>query len=240
MPDRSPGAGVPWKWTAAVMAFIALAAAWYVLPVEEWAGAFDHFIRQQGARGVLVFAVAYVAATVLLVPGWPLTVIGGLAYGVAGGFPLVLVSATVGATLAFLVSRYLLRPTVEKKAGERVLLKAIDRAVSENGWRVVGLLRLSPVVPFNLQNYLYGVTGIRFWHYVAATFVGMMPGTLMYVYLGAVGKVAIGGGDAGGGALKWTFFAAGFLATIAVAVVVTRRARRELDRLIAEDREADS
>ena len=222
------------------MAFIALAAAWYVLPVEQWAAAFDHWIRQQGARGALVFALAYVAATVLLMPAWPLTVVGGLAYGVAVGFPLVLVSATVGATLAFLVSRHLLRQTVEEKAGQRALFKAIDRAVSDSGWRVVGLLRLSPLVPFNLQNYLYGVTGIRFWHYVAATFVGMMPGTLMYVYLGAVGKVAIGGGEAGGGALKWAFFAAGFLATIAVAVVVTRRARRELDRIIAGNREAES
>ncbi|HUO81737.1 MAG TPA: TVP38/TMEM64 family protein [Gammaproteobacteria bacterium] len=235
MPDRNRSAGLPWKWMAAAIALVALAAAWYVLPVEEWVAAFDRWIRHQGVRGGLVFAIVYVAATVLLMPAWPLTVVAGLAYGVAVGFPLVLVSATVGATLAFLVSRHLLRAPVEKKVGEQALFRAVDRAISDRGWRVVGLLRLSPVVPFNVQNYLYGVTGIRFWHYVAATFVGMMPGTLMYVYFGAAGKAAIGGGAADAGALKWTFFAAGFVATVAVVVIITRRARQELDRIIDED-----
>lgn len=235
MPDNKSN-GLPWKWIIAGAAVIAVAVAWYFLPLKEWAGSFEQWIQGLGVWGGVVFAGAYVLATVLLVPAWPLTVVGGLAYGVAIGFPLVLVSATVGATLAFLVSRYLLREQVENKAGERDLFKAVDRAVSDKGWRVVGLLRLSPVVPFNLQNYLYGVTGIKFWHYVAATFVGMIPGTLMYVYLGAAGMAAVGsaGESGGGGALKWTFFGAGLVATIIVAVLVTRKARAELDNIIDE------
>ncbi|MGH8495126.1 MAG: TVP38/TMEM64 family protein [Gammaproteobacteria bacterium] len=227
--------GTRWRWIVGVAAFAAVAAAWYFLPLDEWAAAFDQWIRRLGVWGGVVFAGAYVLATVLVMPAWPLSVIAGLAWGVAIGFPLVLVSATCGATLAFLVSRYLLREQVEHKAGQYRLFKAIDRAVSDQGWRVVGLLRLSPVVPFNLQNYLYGITGIRFRHYVAATFIGMIPGTLMYVYFGAAGMAAIGGGESGGGGLKWSLFAAGLVATVAAAVIVTRRARQELDRIIDEE-----
>ncbi|MBA3563027.1 MAG: TVP38/TMEM64 family protein [Gammaproteobacteria bacterium] len=235
--DEAGTTGLPWKWIAGGIVVLALAAAWYFLPVEEWAAAFDQWIQQLGVWGGVVFAAVYVLATVLVMPAWPLTVVAGLAYGVAIGFPLVLVSATVGATLAFLVARYLLRQQVEKKLGERNLFRAVDRAISDKGWRVVGLLRLSPVVPFNLQNYLYGITGIRFWHYVAATFIGMMPGTLMYVYFGAAGMAAVGGGSESGegDTLKWSFFAAGLVATIVVAVIVTRRARQELDKIIDED-----
>lgn len=235
--DPSRSNGPPWGWILGGITIAALAAAWYFLPVEDWAAAFDEWIRRLGFWGGAAFAAAYVVATVLLVPAWPLTVVAGLAYGVLIGFPLVLVSATAGATLAFLVSRYVLRRQVEKKTGERKLFKAIDRAITEQGWRVVGLLRLSPLVPFNLQNYLYGVTGISLAHYVAASFVGMMPGTLMYVYLGAAGKAVVGdGGDTGtAGALKWSLFGAGLIATMVVAVMVTRRARQELDKIIDQE-----
>ncbi|CAN5141726.1 hypothetical protein BH24PSE2_BH24PSE2_05070 [soil metagenome] len=226
-----------WKWLIGGAALIVLFIVWYLLPLGEWAAAFDRWIRQFGIWGGVVFAAVYIVATVLLVPAWPLTIVAGLVYGVLIGFPLVLGAATVGATLAFLVSRHLLRKQVEKKAAERDLFRAVDRAISDKGWRVVGLLRLSPVVPFNLQNYLYGITGVSFWHYVAATFVGMMPGTLMYVYLGAAGMAAVGGGDSSeGSALKWTFFGAGLIATIIVAVIITRRARQELDEIIDEKR----
>lgn len=227
--------GTAWRWIAGTGALIALAVAWYFLPLEEWITAFDRWIRGLGLWGGLAFAGAYVLATVLVMPAWPLTVLAGLAWGVSVGFPLVLVSATLGATLAFLVSRYLLREQVRDRAGRYRIFQAIDRAISARGWRVVGLLRLSPVVPFNLQNYLYGITGIRFMHYVAATFVGMMPGTLMYVYFGAAGMAAVGGERSGGGALKWSFFSAGLVATVAAAVMITRKAREELDRIIAEE-----
>jgi uncharacterized membrane protein YdjX (TVP38/TMEM64 family) len=113
---------------------------------------------------------------------------------------------------------------------QRPRFKAVDQAVTENGWKVVMLLRLSPVVPFNLQNYFFGVTDIKFWHYVAATFVGIMPGTALYVYLGAIGAAA-GGAGSQGGAFKWTFFGVGLLATIVVTVLITRKAKARLDEL---------
>ena len=234
--------GLPWKRVLGGVALVAVALAWFVLPLEEWVRAFDRWIEQAGVWGGFIFAGVYIVATVLVAPAWPLTVIAGLAYGVMIAFPLVLVSATVGATLAFLLSRYLFRDQVAKRARRYDLFRAVDRAISDNGWRVVGLMRLSPIVPFNLQNYLYGITDLRLRHYVPATFVGMIPGTLMYVYLGAAGMAAFGGvgGTGEGSVLKWILFGVGFVATIAVVVIVTRRARQELDRIIDADGKAAS
>ncbi len=99
----------------------------------------------------------------------------------------------------------------------------------------MGLLRLSPLVPFNLRNYIYGLTDIKFWHYVAATFFGIMPGSLMYVYFGAAGKAALAGGDGGDPVLRWSLFGAGLVATIIVTVLVTRKARAKLDEMGLEE-----
>ena len=173
----------------------------------------------------MLFAAVYVVGTVLLVPGSVLTFAGGLAFGLGIGFPLVMVSATIGATRAFLVARYLVHNKVESLMQERPKFKAIQSAVGEGGWKVVALLRLSPVLPFNLTNYFYGITDLKLLEYVAATFVGIMPGTLLYVYLGAAGKAASGGGVS---TLEWGFFALGLVATVAVAVFVTKKAKAKL------------
>ena len=217
-----------WKWIAAALVLIALVAAWFLLPVKEWSESFQAWIKELGVLGVVVFAVVYVVATVLMVPVSVLTIGAGLAFGLAIGFPVVVVAATIGATLAFVIARYLVHERVESLVAKRPKLKAVNAAVSEGGWKIVGLLRLSPVLPFNVQNYLYGVTDIKLAHYVPATFVGIMPGTLLYAYLGAAGKAATSGG---GGPLQWTFFGVGLLATAIVTVYVTRQARQKLQQL---------
>lgn len=135
--------------------------------------------------------------------------------------PVVLAGATAGAALAFLVSRHLLQDRVRTLVQRRPSLAVVDRAVTQEGWRIVGLLRLSPLVPFNLQNYFFGVTRIGFWPYVAATAVGIAPGAVLYVYLGVIGRSA----GAGGGPVKWAFLAAGLVATAAAAALVGRTAR---------------
>jgi uncharacterized membrane protein YdjX (TVP38/TMEM64 family) len=214
-----------WKWVVGVVVLTALIVGWFFLPVKEWSDSFQSGIKDLGAWGVLIFGVVYIVATVFLVPVSVLTVIAGLAFGVAIGFPLVVVSATIGATLAFLVARYLMHKRVESLVAKRPKFKAVNQAVSEGGWKIVGLLRLSPLLPFNLQNYFYGITDVKLVQYVPATFVGIMPGTLLYVYLGAAGKVA---SREGGGPLQWTFFAVGLIATVAVAVFVTKKAKEKL------------
>lgn len=225
----------PWKWVIIIIAVIALFASWFLLPLDDWIQSLNNWVKDLGAVGYLIFAAIYIIATVILVPGSILTLAAGLTFGL-WGFPLVVVSATIGATLAFLVGKYLARDAVESRFGEDDRFKALDSAVSEDGWKIVGLLRLSPLIPFNLQNYFYGLTKIKFIHYVIATFFGIMPGSLMYVYFGAVGKAAIGGGGEGGNPiLKWSLFAVGLIATIVVTVLVTRKAKAKLDEIGLED-----
>ncbi|MEO8128913.1 MAG: TVP38/TMEM64 family protein [Bryobacteraceae bacterium] len=158
---------------------LALAAGSWLLPVREWANGFQRWIEGLGAFGFVAFAAVYIVATVLLVPVSVLTVVAGLAFGVVAGFPLVVLSATIGATLAFLVARYWLHDRVNALVGKRPGLKAVNQAISEEGWKIVALLRLSPVLPINLQNYFYGVTDVKLIHYIPATFLGILPGTLL-------------------------------------------------------------
>ena len=210
-------------WIAAgVVLLAALTAGWIVLPIKEWIEAFQDWIKGLGAWGVAAFVVVYIVAVVLLVPASALTLAAGLAFGV-WGFPLVVAAATIGAGLAFLVARYMARDKVKKFVDQRPKLKAVDQAVTEGGWKIVGLLRLSPLVPFNLQNYLFGVTDIGFYPYIATTFLGIIPGSLLYVLLGALGH------DNGKGAVwKWAFFAVGILATAITAVIIARKAKAKL------------
>ena len=215
----------PWQWALGALLLAALVAGWLLLPIKEWSDTFQSWIKDLGPWGWVIFAAVYIVGTVLLVPVSVLTIAAGLAFGLAIGFPLVVVSATIGATLAFLVARYLAHDKVESLMQKRPKFKAIQSAVSEGGWKVVALLRLSPVLPFNLQNYFYGITDVKLLEYVPATFVGIMPGTLLYVYLGAAGKAASG---EGGSTLKWVFFAIGLVVTVAVAVFVTKKAQAKL------------
>lgn len=202
----------------------ALLALSWLFPVQAWVQAFAAWIGGMGAWGVLIYGAAYAGALVVLLPAAPFTIGAGLIYGL-WGFPLALGSATLGASLAFLVSRHLVRGRVARLIANRPGLRAVDRAVAEEGWRVVVLLRLSPLVPFNLQNYACGASSIGFWPYVAATGAGIAPGCLLYVYLGVAGRAG-----SGGGALRWALVALGLLATVAVTLLVGRRARAVLAR----------
>ena len=186
----------------------------------------ERWIAGLGIWGVALFALVYILAIISLAPEWPLTIVAGLLYGVWGAATTV-VRARIGASVALLIARYVARAEVHPLLERRRIFSAIDDAVAEEGWKIVALLRLSPLVPFNLQNYLFGVTVISFRHFVAATFAGIMPGTVLYVYLDALGR-ATASGRASVGTLKWAFFAAGLLATVVVVVLVTRKAMAKL------------
>ena len=199
-------------------------AAGWVGRVREWVAAF-------GPAAPLVYGLIYVLAVVLLIPGSSLTIGAGFAFGLGLGTLVVTVSANVGAALAFLLGRYLLRRRVERWLQGREKLSAVDRAVGSQGWRVVALTRLSPAFPFNVQNYFYGLTGVRFWAYVLASLFAMLPGTLLYVYIGVAGAEVA---SAIGGAVSWghaVLLVAGLLATLLLLVLVTRVAKRELEKV---------
>jgi uncharacterized membrane protein YdjX (TVP38/TMEM64 family) len=186
------------------------------------------------------FAALYVAATVLFVPGLLITMAAGVLFGVVKGTAVVSLASVVGASLAFLIGRYLARDRVAKKIERHERFKSIDDAVAQDGARIVFLLRLSPVFPFNLLNYALGLTRIRFWHYVGASWIGMLPGTVMYVYLGSLAgslaSLAVGGQEKT--TLQWVLYGVGLLATIVVTVYVTRLAKRALNSELVEPQPA--
>lgn len=217
---RRPGWLAGWLgWIAVGALLIAIGAGWYLLPVGDWLGALRGWIADLGLIGVVLFAAIYAIGTVFLMPGSVLTITAGFAYGF-WGLPIVLVAATIGASLAFLVGRYAVRDRVRRLLETRRNIAAIDNAIAAEGWKIVLLLRLSPLIPFNLQNYVFGITAIPFPHYLAATFAGIIPGTALYVYIGALGDMAAGAGPA-----TWAIFGFGLLATAFVVVLVTRKAR---------------
>jgi uncharacterized membrane protein YdjX (TVP38/TMEM64 family) len=178
----------------------------------------------------VLYGVIYVAAVLVLAPAEIMSIAGGLIFGL-WGIPLVIVSATIGAMAAFLISRYFLRAKVGEIAQRYPVFAAIDRAVSEEGWKLVLLLRLNPLVPFNLQNYAFGATDIALRSYAAATFFGIMPGAAVYVYLGTLGRQAAAGTLPS--ALKVTSLGAGFLATVVLVFLAGRRAKMMLDNIKA-------
>lgn len=201
---------------------------------------FAAWVNGLGVWGPAVFIAGYALAVVAFVPASLLTLAAGAIFGVSAGTAYVFVAATLGSSLAFLVSRYLARRAVERRVQGNERFAAIDRAVSEQGRKIVFLLRLSPVFPFNLLNYALGLTGVRFLDYLAAA-VGMLPGTLLYVYSGKVaGDVAAlaGGARMERGAGGTALLAVGFGATVVVTTLVTRIARRALAEATARDGDA--
>jgi uncharacterized membrane protein YdjX (TVP38/TMEM64 family) len=220
-------------------------SVWLILravPVEKLMEHLEDWIAGRGPLGPVLFGLLYVAAVVLLVPGSALTLAAGALFGRLVGTVVVSLASTAGATLAFLIGRYLARERVRQYVRRHPRLAAVERAVSEGGWKIVALLRLSPAVPFNLQNYLYGVTGIRLGPYVLTSWLAMLPGTFLYVYLGAIGRESVqaAGGPRRRGPAEWTMLIVGLLATLALTVYVARQARRALKQRIDLDPAGES
>ena len=159
----------------------------------------------------MAFIVLYILATVLFLPGSILTLGAGLLFGLVLGFVYVSIASTLGATAAFLTGRYLARDWVARKIEGNTTFRAIDDAVAEGGWRIVGLTRLSPIFPFNMLNYAFGLTQVSLRDYFFASWIGMMPGTVMYVYLGSLAGslAALGSGARARTPGEWTLYAVG-------------------------------
>jgi uncharacterized membrane protein YdjX (TVP38/TMEM64 family) len=187
------------------------------------------WIEGLGPWGPVIFVGLYIVATVAFVPGSVLTLGAGALFGVGFGSILVSTAATLGATAAFLVGRYLARDWVARRIAGHATFATIDRAVAAEGWKIVGLTRLSPVFPFTLLNYAFGLTRVSLRDYVLASWIGMIPGTVMYVYVGTLIRAA-GGGDRTRTTGEWVLYGIGFAATVAVTVLITRVARRALAR----------
>jgi len=199
------------------------------LPIDRGVGLLSWWVDSAGLWGPVFFGVVYVVAAVLFVPGAALTLAAGAVFGLLWGTITVSLASTMAAAVAFLIARYLARSAVESRAKRNPKFGAIDGAIGQGGWKIIALLRLSPVIPFSLGNYLFGLTAIRFWPYALTSWIAMLPGTFMYVYLGYAGRAglaAAGGAQAQRGAGQWVMLVVGLLATMVVTVYVTKIARR--------------
>ncbi len=204
--------------TAKVGAVVAMASASSVaaifVPAAPWTADLFDWLRQAGALGVLVYAVVFAIAAICLVPGSILTVGAGVAYGLVWGTIVASTASAIAATAAFLVARTIARQRVARWAASDPRFAALDAAIGDDGLKLVILVRLSPLIPFNVLNYALGLTRVRLRDYALGSFLGMLPVTLLYVYVGSLaGQLAsIARGTAAGGPLRHAVSALGLAA----------------------------
>ncbi len=200
-----------------------------LLPVDRVVALLSTRVEQLGVWGPSAFAGTYVLAAILFVPGSTLTLAAGAVFGLIVGTIVVSVASTAAAVISFLIGRHVARDAVHRWAARNPRFAAIDRAIGQQGWKIIALLRLSPAVPFSLGNYLFGITSIRFWPYVLTSWRAMLPGTFMYVYLGYAGRAGLAAAAGCSGSRspgQWVMLVVGLVATVAVTVYVTRLARK--------------
>ena len=219
----SPGRS---RWLLWIGILIGVFAAFQFLPVQEWLQALQGWIQSLGYWGPVVFVILYILTTVFLLPGAAMTPLAGLLFGLGWGTLWVVIGSNIGASIAFLVGRYLARDAVARKIEGYEKFAAVDRAVGEGGWKIVMLTRLSPAFPFVLLNYAYGLTRVKWIHYAFASLIGMFPGTVMYVYFGSLGDLAAQAN--GVSTAKIVLYIVAGIATIAVTLLITRNAKRAL------------
>ena len=235
-PALDPSGSTPaWRnWARAVSAFAVLAlliALGRFVPLPsllEW-------VRAQGSWAPALYILLYVVACVCFVPGSLLPLGAGILFGPIMGTFWTSIASTLGATASFLIGRFAAREWLQQKLSRYPRFTAIDAAVSREGWKIVGLLRLSPAFPFSLLNYALGLTGVRLRDYVLASWIGMLPATALYVYLGSlVGEALLSGqpSQRTRTPAEWALFGVGFAATALVTFQVTRIARSALNRRI--------
>ena len=196
-----------------------------IFPIGGWIEAGAERARSMGTAGILVFAALYAVGTVFAVPGAALTLIAGGAFGFGAGTLAVWLGATAGLAIAFLAARKLARDRVARWLAAKPSFAAVDRAVAAEGWKIVLLTRLTPIFPFTFLNYAYGLTAVRFPAYAVASAVGILPGSLFYIYLGSSVAQTISGQVEQVELLLRIFGVAAFAL---VTILITRIARRAL------------
>jgi uncharacterized membrane protein YdjX (TVP38/TMEM64 family) len=222
----TPAPSSRWRTAAKVGAALVVVAA-LLFAGRYLSGYLENFtawIEGLGAWAPVVFMAGYAVATVAFIPGSVLTLASGALFGLVWGTVYAWTGATVGAGGAFLVARYAARGWVEKKLEGKPAFAHLDESIEKDGGKIVALLRLAPVFPFVLLNYALGLTKVRFWHYMVAS-LAMIPGTLLYVYYGHVGRAALEGGQT---VWDWVLLGVGLVAVLVVTVVITKKAKRAL------------
>jgi uncharacterized membrane protein YdjX (TVP38/TMEM64 family) len=194
------------------------------LPIGAWLMRFQAYVRAAGPMGYVLYALGY-GLIALIFPGSVLTIGAGAIFGIVGGTLVVLAGATIAATIAFILARTVLRHRIERITAENKKFHAVDQAIAREGMKIVLLVRLAAVFPFTIVNYAFGLTGIRLAPYVGATAIGILPGTLAFVYIGAA-AASVAAQDR----TKLIFTIAGLVVAFAVSLFVARIAHKAIQR----------
>jgi uncharacterized membrane protein YdjX (TVP38/TMEM64 family) len=220
-----------WKWTllAALAAGLLLAAR--LVPTRLWLETFIIWAEQQGAAGKLLYTAVYTLAIVLCLWGTPFTLAAGVGFGLWWGALISTFSATAGSGVAFLIARYLARHAIEKRVEKNERFKAIDAAIGERGWLIVFLTRFSPLIPFSLSNYVFGLTRVRFWSFLGASLLAILPGSFLVAYLGHIGRLAVLDGFETLGIWEYVLLGGGLIFTMGIVFYLARVARTALAEL---------
>ena len=226
--DTDQSKSIPWKLILGFLFLAGLFASYFIFDGKAILEQFIEWIKSLGVWGPIVFVVAYIILTVFMIPGSVLTLGAGFAFGLGWGSLWAAIGANLGANLAFLIGRYFAREKIKAKVTGNEKFEAVDSSVESEGWKIVALTRLVPIFPFAPLNYLYSVTGIKWLPYAMATLIAMLPGTVMYVYLGSIGRFAAESGGAEKTTGEKIFFVVGLVAIIAVTVYVTKLAKKIL------------
>ena len=182
-----------WKPAIVVVVVVVLVLLTRALPIARWLGEFQTWVGNAGAIGYVLYALVYVLCCILVVPALALTLGAGAIFGFVTGSIVSLIGATLGATAAFLLSRTVMRHRVERLTANNVKFRALDRAITVEGTKIMWLVRLSGFPPFTWVNYAVGITGIDTRTFIVTTFFGIIPGTLAFTYAGAAGAAALSG-----------------------------------------------
>lgn len=220
------------KFVAALLVIAAIIVLFRILPVATWLRAFQTYVRGLGALGYVVYVVVYAVCVVAFVPASVLTLGAGAIFGFVGGTIVVIIGATIGATLSFLLARTVMRKRIEAMTARSAKFRALDRAIAAEGTKIVFLCRLAVVFPFTYLNYAFGLTAIPLWRYVAATFFGILPATVAFVFASSVATTAA---TTSTSAITKTVYIAGGVMAIIVSVFIGRIATKAIKRAGVEE-----
>ncbi|GIL85157.1 hypothetical protein Vretimale_10844 [Volvox reticuliferus] len=237
--DGAPKALGKWAGLGSIGGIIVLLGAGVLLKdaIREFLVFFIDAVDSWGPLGYLAYAAVYTGLEVLAVPAIPLTMTAGVIFGPIAGTVVTSMSGTLAATIAFLIARYAARDRVLRWARRNNKFAAIDRTIARNGFKFVTLLRLSPLFPLAVSNYLYGLTSVDLWSYVAGSWIGMLPGTYAYVSAGHLGKAALIDGEGSVGVESWqvalglgvTLLAIGYVGRLAKTAIEEVEAGSDLE-----------
>jgi uncharacterized membrane protein YdjX (TVP38/TMEM64 family) len=217
------------RWGAAILAVAALVVLLQFVPLREPVKQLQAWLEELGSWGPVAFVLAFIVLTSLLLPGWPLNVLGGALFGPIWGGILTSLASTLAAAVPFLISRYLAHGFVERSVRSYPRFNAVYRAFGEEAnWKVVAAVRLSHALPYGLQNYLLGITPIRLAPYVITTWLITLPGIFMIAYLGHLGVTALGSEEVAASAWHWVWRGGGLLVAAAALFYLGRIVRRAL------------